>query len=333
MDISVVVCSHNPDRSVFLQCLGAIESAQQGSPLRTEVIIVDNGSQLPLEDCDYVQEFVVRSCSRRIVREPKLGLTFARLAGLRESQGQIIVFFDDDNLPRPDYFEGASQLLQEHPSVAVWGPGEVEVVWEDGVRNWIKPLAGLFQAKSNKYTEFGVVVGWPKFFPPGTGMVVRRTVLERYAEQVEQGHLTAMDRSGTRMTSGGDGQIVWTAIKMGLCAGSSPKLGLSHFIARRKASLGYVYRMVFGVMTSGQIALVECFPEEKDSIRTSLPKNTLKLHALILKSILQTLLQLRLRSGLVSFVGSLGEMYGKYLAIGDNPPLVLRLTARWLGYD
>lgn len=332
MDLSIISCTHNPDRSVFLQCLSAIESAQQASPLSTEVIIVDNGSHPSLEECDYVREFLVRGCRRRIVREPNIGLTFARLAGLRESQGQTIVFFDDDNLPKPDYLEGAIQLLQQYPLVAVWGPGIVEVVWEDGVRDWIKPLAWLFQAKSKRHTEFGLVVGWPDFFPPGTGMVVRRAVLERYAEQVEQGQLTATDRSGKRMTSAGDSQIVWTAVKMGLCAGTSPKLSLRHFIARRKATLRYVCRMNFGVMASFQIARAESFPEEKDSVRSSLP-DTLKLHASIVLNILKIFLLLRLAGGLMKTIGEFGEMYGKYIAVGDQPPLILRLTARWLGYD
>jgi hypothetical protein len=131
------------------------------------------------------------------------------------------------------------------------------------------------------------------------------------------------------MTSGGDAQIVWTAIKMGLCAGISPELGLTHYITRNKANHKYICRMAFGVMKSGQIALVQAFPEEKQNIEMKLPSKIGFLFLLLLES-LKIILLFRLRSGPVSVVTWLGEWYGKYIAADRCPPLVLRLAAHWL---
>jgi glycosyltransferase involved in cell wall biosynthesis len=332
VSISIIICTHNPDRAVFSRCLQAVSQLDCGNEIESEIIIVDNNSQPPVADIDYVKEFLSRYKHRRLVQESKPGLTYARLAGFYQSKGQAIVFFDDDNLPQPDYLAKVVRLLDRYPQVAVWGPGIVEVVWEDGVSDWTRSFAGVFQERKRQHTEFGLVVGWPHFFPPGTGMVVGRTVLERYAEQVERGQLSAEDRCGKRMTSGGDGQIVWSAVKMGLCAGISPDLGLRHFIARRKANLGYICRMIFGVMASGQIALVESFPGEKEKIGGSLPSTT-KFYALVVLEIFKTILLFRVRRGSVHLVGQLGEFYGKNLAINRRPPLISRLVAKWLGYS
>ena len=46
----------------------------------------------------------------RHVLEEKVGLTFARLCGIEESQASLLVIVDDDNILAPDFLERAIAL-------------------------------------------------------------------------------------------------------------------------------------------------------------------------------------------------------------------------------
>jgi hypothetical protein len=331
-DVSIVICTHNPGRPSLARCLGAVHELQGATPFATEVILVDNNSTPAIQEFEDVGRFLASGPSRCILRENTLGLTFARLAGFRASRGETIVFVDDDAVLRVDYLTSVTGLVGKYPAVGVWGPGIVDVEWEEGTPQWLRAYASVFQAKQRTRCEFGAVVGWPDYYPAGTGMVVRRSVLETYQKQVERRQLTAVDRCGTRLTSGGDGQIVWTAVSMGLCAGTSPALRLTHIVARKKAHPVYICRMIFSVMASGHVAMAECFPEMRDNLRAALP-SAIQSHAMVLAAALKALLLLRIRSGLVAIVSLAGELHGRFLAAGERSPMLTRLIAQLLRFE
>src|SRR5439155_20058246 len=64
------------------------------------------------------------------IRVNELGLTFARLGGIKEARGSLLVFFDDDNLPAPDYLERATVISRTLPHLAVVGAGVLEPEFE-----------------------------------------------------------------------------------------------------------------------------------------------------------------------------------------------------------
>src|SRR5262245_53584827 len=106
---SVVICTHNPDPVLFSKCLEAVAALRWPSDCAPEVVVVDNRSETPLAQMSWVSDALVRIPGARLVREDSLGLSFARSRGFREAAGELIICFDDDNVPTPSYVESAME--------------------------------------------------------------------------------------------------------------------------------------------------------------------------------------------------------------------------------
>ncbi|MGH8131323.1 MAG: glycosyltransferase family 2 protein [Steroidobacteraceae bacterium] len=327
--LSAIVCTYNPVPNLMRRCLAAIAAAQQAAPFEVEVVLVDNNSDPPLASLAAVAEFLRTGTRRSLVLERRQGLTHARLAGLGATRAPTLVFIDDDNLVAADYFVAAAEALARFPEVAVWGPGVIEIEWAAGTSRWVRGYAACFQERHVGEPSFGAVAGWPDFYPTGTGLIARRAVLAEYAVQVEAGRLDASGRKGGQLTSGEDNQIVWTAVRRGLAAGTTPTLRLTHVIERRKATVRYVLRLVFATMASGRIAAQQSFPDRPDLWS---PPDAAKAQVGIVALALKELLLLRVRSGPVKVVRQLGDVHGQFLAAGRPSPWLMRVAAKALGF-
>lgn len=90
IDVSVVIPAHNAERYVCQ----AIDSAWQQAGVTLEVIVVDNGST---DQTRAVIEQKYHS-SVRVVDEPRLGIGFARNAGIQAAAGKHVALLDADDI-------------------------------------------------------------------------------------------------------------------------------------------------------------------------------------------------------------------------------------------
>jgi GT2 family glycosyltransferase len=145
--VSVVIPTHNPRMDYLRRVLEALRGQTLAKGL-WELVIVDNGSRLPLkagagqqdnrsagpQNCgtslpSHIPTLPPSTAhldlswhqNARIVREEKLGLTFARLRGFAEVKGELIVMVDDDNVLAPDYLETTVRIAQAHPELGAFG--------------------------------------------------------------------------------------------------------------------------------------------------------------------------------------------------------------------
>ncbi len=126
--LSVVICTYNPDEKIFGECLTRLLVAtRQHKP--SEVLIIDNNSTRPVADEEYVRNFVAGFSTARVIVETKQGLTPARLKGINESTGDLLVFIDDDNFIAPDFFLKGLQLADEYKQVGSFS-GQVKLQFE-----------------------------------------------------------------------------------------------------------------------------------------------------------------------------------------------------------
>lgn len=332
MSVSVVICAFNPKRDLINRTLDAVAIASRDLAMRCECVIVDNNSNPPLRDMPALTKFVRDEPGMRVVHESRQGLAFARLRGVSETTGEVIVFFDDDNEPAANYLREVVDFFSKHPGVAVVGPGNVDVEFLGAVPTWIATSCRhCFQERHSDFEEYACVrAPWHPVFPAGTGQSVRREVMERYAARVAEGSCTATDRKGDSLTSGGDGQIVHTAVLMGYAAGICPSMRLRHLIPESRCTVEYLSRLSYGVTASLLPAAVESFPEIGDQAQYAPPtwlRYQRQKWAAACRERIQEAAPLRQ----IHAAARVGDAIGRYLAAGRTVPSWLDREKRRLG--
>src|SRR6516225_1316240 len=91
--VSVILCTHNPRPDYLSRVLSALRG-QTFQAEQWEFLLVDNASERPLGGICSIAGY----SGGRHSRDNKLGLTAARLRGIRESGGDLLGFVDDDNV-------------------------------------------------------------------------------------------------------------------------------------------------------------------------------------------------------------------------------------------
>jgi glycosyltransferase involved in cell wall biosynthesis len=266
MDFSFIICTYNPPLHILEMVLRSC-LAQKYARDQFEILLVDNNSRPALESDAQITSLTAEKRIRLLFQE-KQGLAFARNLGTRQALGRTLVFVDDDNVLESNYLTELKKLQQNHPDVAVWGPGIIDVNYYEGAPAWVKTrFAYLFQQKNNRQTRFGIEKGWPSYFPAGSGMCVDKGLMEVYIRNFESGRLTHTGRSAGNLSSAEDSQIVWTAIKSGRPAGTSPFLKLTHYIPAKRATLNYLVNLNYGIARSYLGAMREIFPGEAEKFK------------------------------------------------------------------
>lgn len=245
MDVSVVVCTHNP-REDYLRCVLAALRVQTLPKDRWELLLIDNASRIPLRHAWDISWHP----SARHVQENELGLTAARLRGIRESVGGLLIFVDDDNVLEPDYLQEALAIARERPYLGAWG-GAVVAGFEVTPPEWSRPQWPLLAIKevtadhwSNSTNDFETA-------PCGAGLCVRRSVAEAYARKASQDALRiGLDRHGSDLSSCGDTDLAWTACDLGMGTGVFRNLRLTHLIPSSRLEESYLLRLTESIARS-----------------------------------------------------------------------------------
>ena len=248
MSISVIICTHNPREDYLRRTLEALQK-QTLSIGQWELLLIDNASDDPLAE----KWDLSWHPHARILREEELGLTPARLRGIAEAKGEVIVFVDDDNVLHLDYLSNALQLHNEFPQVGVWS-GTIIGAFETQPSSCTETfLPYLALSKESKTYYCHDVEKAP--LPIGAGMVVTKTVASHYALELRQpSHRRALDRTGGKtLIAGGDTDIGIVGCQSGFACGRSPSLVLTHLIPETRLQIRYLFRLARDVSYSHQV--------------------------------------------------------------------------------
>lgn len=226
MKASLIICTHNRVESL-VRTLKAV-TLQNMSVEDFEVLVVDNastdGTKSAIERLAKEVDFHLR-----YHYEPRLGLSYARNTGVANSQGEIVVFTDDDAIPRDSWLKNITDVFCDR-SVGAAG-GDVYPVWPDGsCPAWLHPslyeYIGLVQFHSLGITD----LLYPNF-PFGVNIAFRKCLVEFL-----EGFSSELGRSGESLLSGEETELCARLTKEGQRVVYVPDAIVEHLIAKERLS-------------------------------------------------------------------------------------------------
>ena len=188
-----------------------------------------------------------------IVREETLGLTSARLRGIRETTGELLVFVDDDNVLETDFLETTLRIAEERPFLGSWS-GQCRPKFEERPPEWTRRYWGNLVIREFEKDVWSNLPRLPQSMPCGAGLCVRRHVAVHYLHLHESGKRSfQLDRTGGSMLSGGDNDLAACACDIGLGVGLIASLKLTHLISPERLTEDYLVRLAEGIFFSAVI--------------------------------------------------------------------------------
>jgi glucosyl-dolichyl phosphate glucuronosyltransferase len=223
--LSIVVCTYN--RTEHLSgCLQSLADQTIDSAL-FEVIIVDNG---PFNNDDVsVNELVPIKNNMRIVREYRLGLSYARNLGWEEAEGEYVAFIDDDARACPDWIQQILSFIKRRPEIRAFG-GPYEAFTRVKPPDWFPPEYGRFDYGS---TERPLVRN--KEWINGTNMVFSKDLLIRFG-----GFNTRLGMRGRVIDYGEDTFFVNVLMDAGIDVYYVPAVKVKHLLPEYKMHLKWM---------------------------------------------------------------------------------------------
>jgi glycosyltransferase involved in cell wall biosynthesis len=239
-DISVIICAHNPRSDYLRRTLEALQ--MQTLPFEQwELVLVDNASNRRLAECCDISW---HPCSRHM-REEELGLTSARLRGIHESSGELVVFIDDDNVVAPDFLVQALDIAARYPFLGVFGAGIIEPEFEVSPAYQLKKLSSLLALRRIDRPRWSNHFADSESIPWGAGMCITRQVANEYPNLLAKLENTFfIDRRGDYLFCGGDDLFSFVSSRLGEGFGLFPSLRVTHLIRSERLTKAYFLRLV-----------------------------------------------------------------------------------------
>jgi len=225
MNCSIIVCTHNRAESLQRTILSLGKQSFPGGNL--EIIIVDNAS------IDETRPIVARiredyPFPLRYVFEPALKLSKARNRGLSVAQGEVVIFIDDDAIPRKRDWARSLAGAYKDPAVGAAG-GDAYPVWPDGkAPAWLPGLLS-YNLGITRFNRRKIIRCRYPNYPFGVNISFR-------AESVRQleGFSNHLGRAGDRPLAGEEQELCMRLEKAGLKVLYVPHASVDHFIRPEK---------------------------------------------------------------------------------------------------
>jgi glycosyltransferase involved in cell wall biosynthesis len=249
LSLSVLICSHNPRKDYLERTLAALEK-QSLDRSKWELLLIDNASETPLGGT-----FRLGWHPRgRHVREEQLGLTAARLRGIREASAPLLLFVDDDNLLDANYLEEALRIAESHPNLGSWGAGIISPEFEREPDEALRPYLPMLTLRNEPRVRWSNELKFNGSIPFGAGLCCRLNVARHYASETLNSPVRqSLGRRGKALTSSEDVDLALTGCTMGFGTGVFPSLKLVHLIPAGRLQEQYLLKLAEARIYSGII--------------------------------------------------------------------------------
>ncbi|MBE7178328.1 MAG: glycosyltransferase family 2 protein, partial [Mucilaginibacter polytrichastri] len=240
--ISVIICCHNSKNRIG-ETLRHLAAQKMPAKTAWEILLIDNASTDSTADFAHqiwAQVQPVHEVRFQVIREEALGLTNARLCGIRHAAFDLLLFCDDDNWLDENYVQNAVSIFEKHEALGLAGTSAAIPVYETEPPQWLGSYTNLLACFSWDKTHITDTTN-SEVSAAGCGMVIRRALALRYAAEIEHDKFRrALDRKGSNTISGGDTDINYAVIKYGFKIGVFSELKLQHFIPKERMTVSYI---------------------------------------------------------------------------------------------
>jgi glycosyltransferase involved in cell wall biosynthesis len=244
--IDVCICTHNPRQEILLLTLQSLAQQSVGKEF-FRVLVVDNASVQPLSEA-VLDPLRKVNIAARLIQEPSLGVSRARLRAGIETNGGWVLFVDDDNELSPHYIAEGLDFIQGHPEVGCFG-GRLLLAKNLSPPKWALPFLPYLGIKDiGDEILLGISQNYEKWEPPTAGAFVCRPLVEKYIEQANnRKEIFRLGRQGRmNLSSCEDSLIMRNAYHLNLCNAYNPKLFLFHHLDPRRFRFAYLIRLLYG---------------------------------------------------------------------------------------
>lgn len=132
--ISVILCTYNRDKYIYNVLKSVAENDYPHD--QYEIMLVNNNSTDNTEnECRRFQADYP-DIRFRYFLETNQGLSYARNCGIRNAQGDLLVYVDDDATVNPEYLRTYSDFFTHHPEAVAAG-GPILPVYETEEPEWM----------------------------------------------------------------------------------------------------------------------------------------------------------------------------------------------------
>lgn len=238
--LSIVICCFNSSW-IIESTLNAIIELENLETIDWEVIIVNNASTDTTELV--VANWIIHHNQQnrfKLVLESLPGLTNARLAGIKFSSFDTILFVDDDNLLDSNYASLGFEILKSNPQIGIlggWGTAHAEIGHE--IPDWFWEVQEAYSCGNMYAFKEGMVE--ENSFVRGAGMFARKSLLEKIYHR--ENPLLLTDRSPGKLTSGGDIEMCFRAKMLDAEVWFSKHLHFKHVMNATKLNLDYKQKL------------------------------------------------------------------------------------------
>lgn len=242
--LSIIVCTYNRDKYLYgaLQCI-----AENGFPVEAyEIVLVNNMSTDNTEAECHRFESDYPDVNFRYFVETDQGLSFARNRGIKESQGETLLFLDDDSYIQQDYLKNLQRQLNDHPEADAFG-GKIDPVFESGeAPKWLSKWNYSWVSAIDMGEKVCQFKG--KAFPIGANMGIRKAMLDKTGV-----FNTQLGRSKKNLMGGEEKDLFERIRNHGGSIFYFPDVVVHHVIPPSRTAKDYVKRLGEGVGQSERI--------------------------------------------------------------------------------
>lgn len=245
--ISIIICTYNREKYIKESVLSILN--QKMIDLEYELIIVNNNST---DKTHYIcQSILANYPTKKIIYyiEKRQGLSVARNKGIELSNGEIIVFIDDDAMARTGFLQEISSNYQLDQKIHASG-GRIYPKFESKSPKWMSkyllPLMSVLDKGKYKKQFKG------KSYPIGANMAFRKSTIDKIGL-----FNTKLGRSGKNLQGGEEKDIFNRMRKNNMGIYYLPDVCVDHIIPDSRLHKGFIKRIGLGIGSSEKIRSLE----------------------------------------------------------------------------